>query len=552
MTSPRSGRALTTSTDPRVCDDLGRWPLIIGLGLVVAMVTMFYVRPLLAHDWPIGDGGLFFAIIGDLRQSGFEPPAMLSYQSGVIPFVYPPLALYVGAGVEAIAGISRSDMMRFLPVTAAVACVVAIYLVGSEAAPSRRHALLAAAYFGTLLGLTDHLTSGGGLTRAVGLLLALLATWQGLRMYRLGRWRNVVGTAVLGGLALLAHPETGPFIGVALGSALLTRWRTRRAVAHSLAAVAGAALVLAPWAVMVLTRHGIEPLLAATGVVRRDPLDAVVAYMFLFLFALPLVGVLDIVGQVQQAMDRRSHLLTWRVGVFAFDLRHSPIAGAAPVSLLASHATLDILTPLAWSLAGARRPGGLDDVARARIRVAVAAVTVLLATVTAISAAEAAAERDGALTPGQRAAMAWVREHTPETAKVVVLATDVWGSDIVSEWFPALAGRASLTTSQGFEWVPDRFRAQWAAEAELRDCRVGPLGRAEVASQADCLSAWLRRHAQDDQVVVYLDGVIDGGGPPVGCCGGLALALEASGGYEVLWRGPGGSVLAPVTVDDSP
>ena len=293
-------------------------------------------------------------------------------------------------------------------------------------------------------------------------------------------------------------------------------------------------------------------MLAATGVVRHEPLEAVVAYLFLFLLASPLVGVLDIAGQVQQAMQRRPHLLAWRVGVFALDLRHSPIAGAAPVSLLAALATLDVLTPLAWRLAQGRRAHGISDVARARIRVAVAAVTVLLAAVPVVGAVGASAERGGALTPGQRAAMVWVRDHTPETAKVVVLATDDWGSDIVSEWFPALSGRASLTTSQGFEWVPDRLSAQWAAEAELKNCRAAPLGREEGASRADCLSAWLRSHAQDDKVVVYLDGATDGDGPRVGCCGDLSLALEASGGYEVLWSGPEESVLAPVTADDSP
>jgi hypothetical protein len=52
--------------------------VLIGLAAILVLVAALHALPLLAHEWPLGDGGLFYAIIGDLLQAGFEPPAVVS------------------------------------------------------------------------------------------------------------------------------------------------------------------------------------------------------------------------------------------------------------------------------------------------------------------------------------------------------------------------------------------------------------------------------------------------------------------------------------------
>ena len=89
--------------------------------------------------------------------------------------------------------------------------------------------------------------------------------------------------------------------------------------------------------------------------------------------------------------------------------------------------------------------------------------------------------------------MDWVRATQPVDRKFLVLATDSWGSDDLSEWFPALAGRASLDTSQGLEWVaPATRQAEADAEVQLRACQ--PAG-------IDCLETWLVAHGGADAAV---------------------------------------------------
>lgn len=86
------------------------------------------------------------------------------------------------------------------------------------------------------------------------------------------------------------------------------------------------------------------------------------------------------------------------------------------------------------------------------------------------------------LTPDDRAAMEWVREHTPVESQFVLL-TGVPAPELDSfqEWFPTLAERKSVTTFQGTEWtLGPRFFSNFKELKELQEC-----------VNAECLQAWI-------------------------------------------------------------
>ena len=509
--------------------------VIVTLAAIVVVGALLRFLPAATHDWPYRDGGLFFAMIGDILANGFVLPETTSYQGGVIPFAYPPLAFYLAAGLELFTGMERADVLRLLPPFVSVLCIPAMYLVAREAAPSTRHALLATTFYVALAGLTDVLIAGGGLTRAMGFLFALVAAWQGFRMYATGRWRNVAATAIVAGLAVLSHPEAGVFIAVALGSALLFH-RTLRSLLQTITAAVGALLIASPWLVTVIARHGVAPFLSALAVPRRDLFDSVIAYVFLFLIAAPAVGLLDIAGQVRQARRRQPQLIVWRVGVFAFDLRYSPIAGGPPVSILAAIGALDVLAPLSsLVLRAAHSRGRLHRIAAEPLRRSVIGLVVVLAFVPAVRAVASYTEPQGAITAADRQAMAWIRDHTDPSTRVVTLATDQWGSDLVSEWMPAISGRVSLTTSQGLEWAARDIRsAQEAAESDLRTC---------MGADAACIASWLSRHDPDGRAVIFVAGPASAGSIGHACCAEIRAALAGSELFQVLSEDAGGTIL---------
>ncbi|MEX1294782.1 MAG: glycosyltransferase family 39 protein [Candidatus Limnocylindrales bacterium] len=511
--------------------DLSRSQAALAVAAVLVLLAVLYLVPVLSHDWPLADGGLFYAMIGDIIAVGFALPQTISYQQDIIPFAYPPLVFYLAAGVEELTGLGRADVMRLLPPLFTLVAVGTMYLLASELGPSRRHAALSMALFGALVSVSPAVTAligGGGLPRSLGLALAILAVWQGVRMFKSGRWRNVALTALFAGLAVTTHPQAGVFLVVALAAAWLTRWRTVRAAVQLAIAAAASLLVVGPWLAVVISRHGIDPFISAMAVPDRDLLASLLAYVFLFFTLAPFIAVLDIVGQVQQLTARRPHLLVWRLGVFVFDIRFSPIAAAAPASMLAAHGVLDAVVPATWQLLG-RGGRTVSGEARARARQAIVALVLGLALLPTLWQAVELTGPDAALSAEQRAAMTWIADNTETEVITVTLASDDWGSDDLSEWFPALSERRTATAAQGLEWIAQTRDAHQAAEDRLATCRQGP-------DPAACVAAWIELELAAEAVVVYVDHATD----PA-----LVPALIEEQGYEPLWTEAVGTVLEP-------
>ena len=60
--------------------------------------------PILASDFPINDGGIFFVMAGELSDAHLALPAETTYNNAHIPFAYPPLGLYVAAALHFATG----------------------------------------------------------------------------------------------------------------------------------------------------------------------------------------------------------------------------------------------------------------------------------------------------------------------------------------------------------------------------------------------------------------------------------------------------------------
>jgi hypothetical protein len=92
--------------------------------------------------------------------------------------------------------------------------------------------------------------------------------------------------------------------------------------------------------------------------------------------------------------------------------------------------------------------------------------------------------------------MEWIRANTPATSQFAVISgIGPAGIDYVSEWFPALAGRTSLATPQGYEWFPGRvFDSRWSLHSDLQVC---------MNEATRCLEEWAVR-AQSPYTHVYL------------------------------------------------
>ena len=358
------------------------WWSAVGL-LAVAFVVGVVVRagPVVAHSWPLHDGGLFYTMVGEIVGAGLRLPATTSFGGAGIPFAYPPLALWLTAAIETLTPLSRADLLRLLPLFFSLAELPAFYLLARDLLPRRAQAAVALLAFAVEPFAYEVHITGGGLTRSLGMLLAILAVWQGLRMLRRGGGGSTVATATLAGLAALTHPEAGVFVAASLGLAWIVEIRTRQAVRRLVVAALGAIVVATPWWLVVVVVHGSGPLVAAVSGMSRDLLASVVTFAFVYLLQgpVPILGLLAVLGEVQGTLTRRPFLVLWLAVLCLLDLRYSPVAGAVPMSLLAAVGLTDVVLPAARSAgeylrrrAPGRLPAGRRLVASAIVALIVA------------------------------------------------------------------------------------------------------------------------------------------------------------------------------------
>ncbi len=481
---------------------------------------------LLRSDFALNDGGLFYLMTQELQRARYALPAFTAYNGAGIPFAYPPLGLYLAGLVDDLGPWSLIDVFRFMPLAVSLLTIPAFYALARALLPERRTASLAVFAFALLPGSFAWQIMGGGVTRAPGMLCATLAVWQAHALYTRGGWRYVLTTGLLAGLTALSHLAMASLAAVSIFVLYLARGRSRAALGRSLLVAAAAAAVSAPWWGAVLARHGLAPFLAAG----RSPEPATVALVSLTTLALtdepffPLLGALALLGVLVCLARRRPFLPAWAAAIFLLDPRTARTTASLPLALLAAVGAVDGLWPLLAGEAGRR------CLARGALGLALA-----FALVSALAGPSPLLQR---LAPDERAAMAWVAEHTPPSATFLVVTGDrTWGGDRSSEWFPVLAQRPSLATVQGREWF-DGFDDRGYAYALLQRC---------AGQGGECLEAWARERDADYSYVYVARRA------PVGRFGltaaddpALTSALRCDPGYRLVYNGPGAAVYARV------
>jgi hypothetical protein len=416
---------------------VGRTPLLLGT-TAVAMVAAVWLRlaPVFA-DFAFGDGGLFWVMASDLRANGFLPPELTTFNAGDIPWVYPPIGIYL----VAILG-GGLDLFRYLPALWAIATLPAVWLLARELIGDRgalvaliAYALSASAYAG--------LIAGGGVTRGPGLLFAVLTMWAVVR-------GNVVGAGVLGGLTLLTHPIAA-FYTLLSGLAL---WATRGSPRRMLVAPLLAALVAATWFVPMAFRHGLDTLFAGAGSREVDLVDTAITLVAEAVNPPNLAFTVGAVGIVIATIRRRWDLLAW-LAVTALGVAVVDRWLAIPFAVLAGLAVDAAL----------EQPRRLPSVAL----VAVAAVTAVTGVLLA--------PPNESLTADEREVAVWASSETPPGAVFAVIGYPADRGMV--DWFPALSERENISTWQGTEWIPGGFRRDEATA--ISNCRTPDC----LPSQAD-------------------------------------------------------------------
>ena len=405
--------------------------LLLSVSVAVGLAVWLRLGSVFS-DFPSGDGGLFWVMANDLRSSGFVPPEVTSYNTGDIPWVYPPLGIYL---VAALGG--GLEWLRILPAIFAIATMPAVWLL-ARALIGGRGALIASIAYGLASPAYLGLIAGGGVTRAPGLLFAVLTLWAVVRQYP-------AAAGVLAGVTLLTHPIAAAYVVVGSAALWVTHGADRRMLWSPVIAVGIGAIWFGP----MIARHNLGPLLAGLGSRDVDIVDNAVLLLAQTINPPNFAFVLGFVGLAVAAKRRRWDLLALLIAS-AFGAAVVDRWVAIPLAILAGLAVDTVLT----------EPTRLRSVA-----------TVAVAAITAVTGV-ALSDKPETVTAEQRATMAWAASETPEDATFAVIGYPTDRGTV--EWFPALAQRENLTTWQGSEWVPGgnarRRMASLAAGCRSPEC----------------------------------------------------------------------------------
>ena len=486
-------------------------------------------------------------------------PGYSSYNGGIVPFAYPPLGFYLTALISELPSIDAAKAMQILPLLASTWTIAAFYLLARRMLGSMQAAALAPLIFALLPRTFLWENMGGGITRSLGLLFAVLATAFLYDLYARNERRSLAPAIALTTLAVLSHLEMGWFTAYS-GALFLAfhREHLRVKLVHTAILGAGIIVLSSPWWANVLAQHGLEPFLAAaqTGDWSSATLTRLLVFDFTEGPLFDVFSVLALIG-VFWHLHRGSYLIpVWLLVMFALDPRKATTLAMLPLAMVAASALVEVVLPaLGPTLGRARdalRPGEEPAAPPGRGLAAHAPAGSLTARrwpataflVTVFLYGLVAATIAGSLRPSfvwspaspfpevDRAAMAWIAANTPEDSRFAVMTEAIgWPEDRTTEWFPALTRRISLATPQGTEWLTDRAYSE-AIDLydDLQLCRT---------RTADCLEGWASVNGRmythvfvstrpDDDLGPFLTRVAD-------CCSDVRRSLIASEQYELIY-----------------
>ena len=232
--------------------------IIVALGISVRLLNI------LSHPLPINDGGLFYTMSQDLIANHYRLPTYTSYNQDLIPFAYPPLGFYIIALLHQLTHIDLIQLFRWLPCIYSSVSILCFYYFVKKLTHSIYFSLLASLFFSLNISLYQWLIMGGGMTRSLGLIFALLtlsfATQISIPSFNR---KYLLITSFFLGLTALSHTEQTLIAIISLPFVIKfsSTWRNTLIVSFTIYLLGF--LISLPWLATVIYHHSFTPYLAA-------------------------------------------------------------------------------------------------------------------------------------------------------------------------------------------------------------------------------------------------------------------------------------------------
>ena len=454
---------------------------------------------------PVNDGGLFYSMIEDLGSNHYLLPLVTSYNHADIPYAYPPFAFYLYGLIADLAHIQLLDLMRILPSFISALTIPALYTLALKVTESKGASILATAAFAFIPRAFEWIIMGGGATRSLGLLFALLALQRIYSLFSIGKSTDLIPAIIFSSLVVYTHPEAA--VHTALSSIFFYLWlnRTRKGAVHAILIATGVLIITSPWWATIIQRHGLSVMLAPMTAVSQDNINlpARIFQLFIFQFTdeplLDLFGLLGLIGMFTLFAHKRYLVPVWLLTIYLIEPRGSMLYIMTPLAIAIGYGLEKIILP-GLNIADKPSTAHQDDSElpweqhllsgnMAKIFIVFVFAYGVMSSFYVVSESLI----NLTLTTQDLEALEWVHNNTPENGIFLVITQNHPLLDSSSEWFPALSNRKSAATVYGYEWVNDGFFGKRMNRArELQAC---------ASQDTPCLDTW---YSSTNPAFVYI------------------------------------------------
>lgn len=195
----------------------------------------------------------------------YPPPRIPHYTEGGIPMAYPPMALYAFALADSILQIDDRILGVSLATLYNVAAALPLYLFCKEIIEDKWEATVATILIVTAPAVYFWQVPTSGFVRGLGYFFLCLTIASSYIMFKNGEKKYIFASAIGFGGALLSHPTYSMLSGIWVLTIYLAVDRSIKGLWHGIAVAAGGLIISSPWLVTVLSYHGVEPFMHASG-----------------------------------------------------------------------------------------------------------------------------------------------------------------------------------------------------------------------------------------------------------------------------------------------
>ncbi len=462
--------------------------------LMIAFVigTIVRIQYVSGTDYPVNDGGLFYQMVEDLLDNGLRIPAYTTYNNDQIPFAYPPLAFYLIAILKLISNQSLLQLFSIFPLAISILVIVAFYFFSSVIFKDRIKIALSVLFFALLPRTYQWFIMGGGATRGLGFLFAILALTCIWKVFsEKTSWKNIVGAIVFSAGCVLSHPETSLFVIFMAGVFFSYHQFGWTNFKKGLIIAAGVLICIAPWLFTLLSYHGITPFRGAGATGHGEWLEIKNFLTLNFGFEnsmfLQIVSIFALLALFFKK-DKLTYFLSASIviGYFLFP-RSGPNLLTMVIAPLAAGGFYEILVLSASQ--GNQRSTFVESLERSSKAKAILAFVVIYLMLGAFSFKYIIESDQLFLSEDLLSVYSWLEENADQDDQILIYpvagADRYWWNDYATEWFPALTTKSNLTTVQGYEWVEGEYQNRVVEYYQLRTCvEIGPV----------CVDQWESRN----------------------------------------------------------